>query len=1095
MSAVRRLRRPRSLLVVLAAAVTIPVLAVAGTASADDEVSTGDTVVGEFVQVWPEYEDQVEAAEHGDEGPLSYVRTEEGDSVRVDTDDVDDVEVGATVELTVGREVSDTASEELGYEEARAVLETEVLAGPLAEATPPPAPAATPFTHAVTVVMVNPAGGTRDATALADVVAQVNGPVADFWEDESNGAIRLGVAAQHNWINTTATCADPFRLWNEVATRVGFDVGSGTLQDNLLLLYVTGTPDALPGCAYGLAEVGNAASDPGTFSYVRDVKTSLIAHELGHNLGLGHSSALQCSGTGYPAGGCDTVYAYRDYYDVMGASWDQLGSLNVVQSGDLGHLDSRKSFAVGSPTETVTLAPVSQRTGYRAIVLDANPGSFWLEYRPASGRDAWLGTADNWIGLQSGVLLRTPGSGDDTSFLLDGTPSPEAGWDDDLDVALPIGRAVRIDGAVAGASFTVTVQSVSPTGATVLIGSKSAITLKHEALGGDTGVLGAPVGAEQCGFADGGCRRAYQHGEIAYTEKYGAHAIRAPVHAAWAASGGHGSWGFPTSDTTCGLAAGGCSQTFEKAGLTYWSPATALVATSGSIRSYLLSNGGVAGPLGYPTAAATCGTRGCAQAFQGGTVVSRAAGGTFAVRGPIHQLWAAAGGVSGSLGLPTSALLTVTGGTAQAFDGGSVYWSAGTGAHAVSGAIRSAWWATGSITGPFGFPTSDHVGVAGGVKVSFSGGAIYSSAAGGTRALRGRLHDAFVRAGGVTGPLGFPTSGVLTVPGGSAVAFQGGSIYDSPATGAHVVRGAIRSAWWAGGGISGPLGFPTSDYAAVAGGFGVSFQGGSIYHSAATGARTVRGAVRSAWWASGGVTGPFGFPTSDLLTVPGGTAQAFSGGSVYSSPAAGTRALPSRVLTPWWATGGVNGPFGFPTSGVLTVPGGTAVAFQGGSVYDSPGTGARAISGAVRSAWWASGGVTGPLGFPTSALTSVPGGTAQAFSGGSMYSSPAGGTRAVRTEFLTAWWGTGGVTGPMGFPTSDRLTVPGVPRRRSRRGRCTRRPAPRPTPSTAPPAAPGGGPVGSAARWDSPRGTRRSPAPARRRASRAACWWRREAVS
>ena len=407
--------------------------------------------------------------------------------------------------------------------------------------------------------------------------------------------------------------------------------------------------------------------------------------------------------------------------------------------------------------------------------------------------------------------------------------------------------------------------------------------------------------------------------------------------------------------TTCGLAAGGCSQTFVKAGLTYWSPATALVATSGGIRSYLLSNGGVAGPLGYPTAAATCGTRGCAQAFQGGTVVSRATGGTFAVRGPIHQLWTAARGVSGSLGLPTSALLTVTGGTAQAFDGGSVYWSAGTGAHAVSGAIRSAWWATGSITGPFGFPTSDHVGVAaGGVKVSFSGGAIYSSTAGGTRALRGRLHDAFVRAGGATGPSGSRPAACSRCPwlGGR---LQGGSIYDSPATGSP--RRPRRD----------PVGLVgrRRRHRRPAGRPDQRLHGGR---------GRLRGVLRAARSTTpqrpapapsgrrplglvglGGVTGPFGFPTSDLLTVPGGTAQAFSGGSVYSSPAAGTRALPTQVLIPWWATGGVSRPFGFPTSGVLTVPGGTAVAFQGGSVYDSPGTGARAISSAVRTAWWASG--------------------------------------------------------------------------------------------------------------------------------------------
>ena len=51
--AVRRLRAPRSLLVALALAVTAPALAVPGVAAADDGVSNGDTVVGEFMQVCP----------------------------------------------------------------------------------------------------------------------------------------------------------------------------------------------------------------------------------------------------------------------------------------------------------------------------------------------------------------------------------------------------------------------------------------------------------------------------------------------------------------------------------------------------------------------------------------------------------------------------------------------------------------------------------------------------------------------------------------------------------------------------------------------------------------------------------------------------------------------------------------------------------------------------------------------------------------------------------------------------------------------------------------------------------------------------------
>jgi hypothetical protein len=471
-----RARRRRLLVVGLGAALLVPLSmspagAQAPAPSGSATPAAGATVVGKLVRAIadPRTADLRKGAiRQGARSAqtLSWIEPASGAPVRVPTSQVAHLKVGATVKVTLGATVPDTTTGSGTVEPARQVLAASTVA-PAAAAVTTPAP------DVVTVVKVHPAHDTTvDSTTITDLVSDLNGPVADYWRNESQGAVELTATAStegDNWYDATAGCSTPDDLWSEVATAVNFTPGA----NKHLLLYIPSDATALPDCEYGLGTVGSSLHGGG-MAYVRDTLTSVMAHELGHNFGLGHSSEMACDKS-LVNGTCGFA-DYFDLYDVMGASDVVVGSLSAPQANLIGVLPPEQVVDLSghtAGTTTTTLTPMGVHTGQRAIKLGASDGiTYWLEYRSAVGQDSWLGTPDNTSGLDQGVLIRAEADGfedpsyGDTSLLLDATPSPEDNWPFDNQEALKAGRSVYLSNL----DYYVTVKSTTtgPSGSAVV---------------------------------------------------------------------------------------------------------------------------------------------------------------------------------------------------------------------------------------------------------------------------------------------------------------------------------------------------------------------------------------------------------------------------------------------------------------------------------------------------------------------------------------------------------------------------------------------------------------------------------------------------
>ncbi|MEO7147203.1 MAG: cell wall-binding repeat-containing protein, partial [Terrimesophilobacter sp.] len=195
-------------------------------------------------------------------------------------------------------------------------------------------------------------------------------------------------------------------MWDEAARKFLGSAASASQYFSLSgrhLVVLVDQSYSAANCGTGIGSVGGGSNGGGLIWANMSGPTDLhtIAHEFGHNLGLGHSNVHACDSDsrveGTAAQGCND-YEYEDLYDVMSLAFDagaygntnQLAALNVTSKVQLGVLPPGDLATFTGGASTVNLAPASDSSGVRGIKVTDSLTSdvYYIEYRSGTGMDS-----------------------------------------------------------------------------------------------------------------------------------------------------------------------------------------------------------------------------------------------------------------------------------------------------------------------------------------------------------------------------------------------------------------------------------------------------------------------------------------------------------------------------------------------------------------------------------------------------------------------------------------------------------------------------------------------------------------------------------
>ena len=319
------------------------------------------------------------------------------------------------------------------------------------------------------MVVITFGNGTSPAftdAQLQGVLVSNPNSVSNYFDEQSYGAVTFTGINNPNgdvYHATIAAIPDSSCDWSTWGSEATAAVGASTLNQYDHVIYVFDS-----GGRCGFAGLGYM---PGRTVYIDHYfQLSVVAHELGHNLGVHHASSLRCTVGGVAvaystASGACTSSEYGDPFDIMGSSaTNEQNAFHKLQSGWLGGLNGGRVQTI-TQTGDYTVGPLESSTGTALLLIPNVTGGvlgqdFALDFRQPTGT-----YFDNYASNSSAVggvqirLVQTPGGAPIQTQLIDANPSTTTF----SDAALASGETFTD----ATDSITIQTTNVSPFGATV----------------------------------------------------------------------------------------------------------------------------------------------------------------------------------------------------------------------------------------------------------------------------------------------------------------------------------------------------------------------------------------------------------------------------------------------------------------------------------------------------------------------------------------------------------------------------------------------------------------------------------------------------